>query len=61
MSVTGQAPQTNVVRNVERETFSVAAARAAMGLDLPMEYLSQAIPPAFTEWIGRRWLLELER
>lgn len=57
MSVTGGTPQTNVVHNQVRETFSVADARAAMGIDwMPMKYLSQAIPPAYTHWIGRRLL-----
>lgn len=46
MSITGNTPQTNVVRNQERETFSTADARAAMGIDwMPMKHLSQAIPP----------------
>lgn len=57
MSVTGNTPQTNVERNVVRETFTTDEARYAMGIDLPMEYLSQAIPPAYTQWIGRRWLV----
>lgn len=38
-----------------RETFSVDDARVAMGIDwMPMKALSQAIPPAYTEFIGRR-------
>lgn len=50
MSVTGS-----------RETFSIAEARAAMGMEepwdkLPMKYLSQAIPPVYGEWIGRQAL-----
>lgn len=60
MSGTGNTPQTNTVRNVERETFTVDDARAAMGIDwMPMKSLSQAIPPAYTEWIGRRLLEHL--
>jgi DNA (cytosine-5)-methyltransferase 1 len=54
ISVTGNTPQTNnTVRNATRETFSIADARAAMGIDwMPMKCLSQAIPPAYSEWIG---------
>jgi DNA (cytosine-5)-methyltransferase 1 len=55
LSVTGSTPQTNVITNQVRETFSIAAARAAMGIDwMPMKYLSQAIPPAYGRWIGER-------
>lgn len=57
MSVTGNTPQTNTAR----ETFTVDDARAAMGIDwMPMKSLSQAIPPAYTEWIGRRLVEHLE-
>lgn len=60
LSITGNTAQTNVVRNKVRVTFSAAEARHAMGIDwLPMSRLSQAIPPAYTEWIGRR-LLEMK-
>lgn len=48
-------PQTNTVHNISRETFSVDDARGAMGIDwMPMRFLSQAIPPAYAEWIGKR-------
>jgi hypothetical protein len=57
MSVTGATPQENTVRNQVRTTFSTEDARAAMGIDwMPMKYLSQAIPPAYGEWIGRQAL-----
>lgn len=40
-------------RNLIRETFTVDDAREAMGIDwLSMPGLSQAIPPAYTKWIG---------
>lgn len=61
ISVTGNTPQTNTVRNTVRETFSIDDARAAMGIDwMPMKYLSQAIPPAYAEWIGREALAMME-
>ncbi len=57
ISVTGNTPQTNTVRNRERETFSIHDARAAMGIDwMPMKYLSQAIPPAYSQFIGEQFL-----
>jgi DNA (cytosine-5)-methyltransferase 1 len=37
--------------------YGVDAARAAMGIDwMTREELSQAIPPAYTQWIGRQLL-----
>ncbi len=60
MSVTGNTPQTNTVRNTTRETYSIADARAAIGIPwMPMAYLSQAIPPSYGEWIGRQALAVL--
>lgn len=60
MSVTGSTPQTNVERNISRETFTVDDARAAMGIAwMSMKYLSQAIPPAYGQFIGERALAHL--
>jgi DNA (cytosine-5)-methyltransferase 1 len=62
ITVTGSTAQQNVVRNCEREVFPVAAAQKAMGIDwCGMKGLSQAIPPAYTEYIGRQLLLEVLR
>jgi hypothetical protein len=62
MTVTGSTPQTNTVRNKVATTFSVDDARAAMGIDwMPMKCLSQAIPPAYAEWIGRQALEAMGR
>lgn len=60
MSVIGHTAYTNLERNQVRETFSIEDARHAMGIDwMPMKYLSQAIPPAYAEWIGRQALAYL--
>ncbi len=57
ITVTGSTPQQNVERNRIRETFSVKDAQIAMGIDwLGMKELSQAIPPKYTEHIGRQLL-----
>jgi DNA (cytosine-5)-methyltransferase 1 len=57
ITITGNTPQTNTDRNRTRETFSIEDARAAMGIDwMTMKTLSQAIPPAYSEWIGRQAL-----
>jgi DNA (cytosine-5)-methyltransferase 1 len=60
MTVTGHTAQTNVVRNRDRRTFSVEQAQAAMGIDwMSMKGLSQAIPPAYSEFIARQFLATL--
>jgi DNA (cytosine-5)-methyltransferase 1 len=57
ISVTGSTPQTNSVRNRDRATYSIEEAKAAMGIDwMTMKTLSQAIPPAYTEFIGKQLL-----
>lgn len=65
LSVTGSTPQRKVSsdygKNISRETFSTSDARAAMGINwMPMKHLSQAIPPAYAEWIGRQAMTFLE-
>jgi len=61
ITITGATPQQNTVRNLIRETFPVSAARTAMGIDwmTSMKELSQAIPPAYTQWIGERLMEQL--
>jgi DNA (cytosine-5)-methyltransferase 1 len=45
-----------------RKPQGVADARNAMGVDwMTRAELSQAIPPAYTEWIGRQLMAHLER
>ena len=62
ITVTGSTPQRNVVRNTIRETYSVTDARLAMGIDwMTMAELAQAIPPQYTEFIGRQLMWYLER
>jgi len=55
VTVTGSTPQQNVVRNRGRKTYSIEDAKTAMGIDwMTMATLSQAIPPAYTEFIGKQ-------
>ena len=57
ITVTGHTPQQNVIRNRVRQIFTVEDARTAMGIDwMTMTGLSQAIPPAYSEFIARSWL-----
>jgi DNA (cytosine-5)-methyltransferase 1 len=54
-------PPKGMTRRQARETFTADDARAAMGIDwMPMKYLSQAIPPAYAEWIGRQALVAID-
>lgn len=53
ITVTGSTAQQNVVRNTERHVFTVEDAKTAMGIDwMTMADLSQAVPPAYTKWLG---------
>ena len=62
ITVTGPTPQQNVERNRIRETFSIKEARTAMCIDwMGMKDLSQAIPPAYTKWIGHELMQALEQ
>lgn len=62
ITVTGSTPQTNTVRNRVREAFTAQQAREAMGIDwMPMSGLSQAIPPAYSRFIGEQAMAVLER
>lgn len=47
-------------RNVNTQDFPTSARREAMGIDwMTSTELSQAIPPAYTEWIGRQLLSQM--
>lgn len=60
ISVTGSTPQTNTVKNVVRETFTVEQAREAMGIDwMSMKGLSQAIPPVYSRFIAEKFLAQV--
>lgn len=57
ISVTSSTPQQNVVRNLIRKTYPVTEARRAMGIDWMVQAdLSQAIPPAYTLFLGKQLL-----
>ena len=60
VSVTGNTPQQNVVRNEVRNVYSVDDARDVMGMPwATMAGLSQAIPPAYSEYIGKAALAHI--
>jgi DNA (cytosine-5)-methyltransferase 1 len=61
ITVTGQVAQQNVVTNKVRRVFPAYEARRAMGIDwMAMPELSQAIPPAYTRFIGEQLLRHIE-
>lgn len=52
------SPSWNRARHVRH---LIAEKRTAMGIDwLNRDELSQAIPPAYSEWLARQWLASLE-
>jgi DNA (cytosine-5)-methyltransferase 1 len=67
LGVYGKAPDgrrlfTRADGSVQRAASSVAEAQWAMGIDwMDWRELAEAIPPAYTEWIGRQLIAALER
>ena len=53
----GRPPRRDEMMHVVGNFSGVAAARVAMGIDwMTRDELREAIPPAYTEWIGRQLL-----
>jgi DNA (cytosine-5)-methyltransferase 1 len=47
---------------IQRAAASLEEAREAMGIDwMEWRELAEAIPPAYTEWIGRQLIAVIER
>lgn len=60
ITVTGSVAQQNVIHNRSRLTFPVGEAQRAMGINwMTMSDLSQAIPPAYTQFLGTQLLHHL--
>jgi hypothetical protein len=53
----------NGKQSIQRAAHSADEARAAMGIDHDMDWngVREAIPPAYSEWIGRYAMLALGR
>ena len=62
ISICGHSgPGTFSSKGQRRRTWTTEQAREAMGIDwMPMSSLSQAVPPAYSEWIGRKAIEFLE-
>jgi len=61
ITITGNTPQSNVERNKVRVTYSADEARRAMGIDwLAVAELREAIPPAYTQFIGERLIAHIK-
>lgn len=61
IGVTGHGAQGHEYRRPGVPVADQAARRAAMGIDwMNRDELAQAIPPAYTEWIGRQLLKTIE-
>ena len=61
ITITGSTPQSNVERNKVRVTYPASEARRAMGIDwLAVAELREAIPPAYTQFIGERLRRHIE-
>jgi DNA (cytosine-5)-methyltransferase 1 len=61
ITVVGHTAQTNVVKNQVRVTYTLQQAQVAMGIDwMTQSELSQAIPPSYTEFIGRQLMCFVE-
>ena len=62
ISVCGHSGPGTFSSRAVRQAFTTQQAREAMGIDwMPMSSLSQAVPPAYSEWIGRKAIEYLQK